>query len=140
MKNLYEIFDEFENAGSKKERMAVIENNLSRVLVEVLELTFHPNYQWLIKEMPHNYTFPETPKGMGYMQLSTEIRKFYLFRAGDPAAERLTTRRRTEILLQLLESLEPREAEVVMGIFRKDLGVPGLDYNFVKEAFPALLP
>jgi hypothetical protein len=36
--------------------------------------------------------------------------------------------------------LEPREAEVVIGIFRKDQGVKGLTYKFVKEAFPKLLP
>ena len=43
-------------------------------------------------------------------------------------------------LQQLLESLEPREAEVVLGIFQKDQGVKGLDYKFVKEAFPSMLP
>jgi hypothetical protein len=52
MKNIYEIFDEFEEAPSKKEKMAVIEKNLSKTLVQVLELAFHPNYQWLITEMP----------------------------------------------------------------------------------------
>jgi hypothetical protein len=40
----------------------------------------------------------------------------------------------------MLESMERREAEVIMGIFKKDLGVRGLDYKFVKEAFPNLLP
>jgi hypothetical protein len=39
-----------------------------------------------------------------------------------------------------MESLEPREIEVVIGIFKKDLGVKGLTYKFVKEAFPNLLP
>ena len=41
MKNIYEVFDEFEAANSKKERMAVIQKNLSKTLVDVLELTFH---------------------------------------------------------------------------------------------------
>jgi hypothetical protein len=74
------------------------------------------------------------------VQLSTEIRKLYLFKRGDDTAEKLTERKRNELLIQLLESLEPREAEVVIGIFRKDQGVRGLDYKFVKEAFPQLLP
>ena len=39
MKNVYEIFDEFEEAKNKKERMKVIEKNLSKVLVDVLQLT-----------------------------------------------------------------------------------------------------
>ena len=57
-----------------------------------------------------------------------------------PTAESLTEKRRAELLLQILESIEPREAEVILGIFQKDLGVKGLDYKFVKEAFPDLLP
>jgi len=95
----------------------------------------------LIKDLPDNYQIPVANlPGLSPAQLSTQIRKLYLFRKGDPTAEKLTPRKREELLIQLLESLEPREAEVVMGIFNKDLGVRGLDYKFVKEAFPKLIP
>jgi len=140
MKNMYEIFDEFEMATSKKEKLAVIEKNLSKTLVQVIELTFHPNYEWLIDEMPNEYKIPDTLPGISRCQLSTEIRKLYLFKKGDPTAEKLSEEKRKELLLQLIESLEPREAEVVIGILNKDLGVKGLTYKFVKEAFPQLLP
>jgi hypothetical protein len=142
MKNIYEIFDEFEEAKNKKDRMAVIEKNLSKALVQVLELAFHPDHKWLITEMPEAYQMPETNKipGLSQCQLSTEIRKLYLFEKGNPSAEVLTPQKREQLLLQLLESIEPREAEVVMGILKKDLGVKGLDYKFIKEAFPNLLP
>ena len=141
MRNIYEIFDEFELAKNKKERMSVIEKNLSKTLVDVLALTYHPNSQWLIKEMPENYKIPtDMLPGLSGTQLSTELRKLYLFQKGHPSAEQLTEQKRTQLLLQLLEALEPREAEVVLGIFQKDQGVRGLDYKFVKEAFPDLLP
>jgi hypothetical protein len=140
MKNIYEVFDEFEQAKSKKDRVAVIEKNLSKTLVQVLEYTFHPSYQWKIKEMPDNYKIPDTPPGLSRCQLSTEIRKLYLFQDGHPSSETLSQRKRDELFIQLIESLEPREAEVVIGIFQKDQGVKGLDYKFVKEAFPELLP
>jgi len=141
MKNLYEVFDEFEMASSKKEKMAVIEKNLSTTLVQVLELAFHPNHQWLITEMPDDYEVPtDVLPGLSGTQLSVELRKLYLFQKGHPNAEKLTPEKRKELLLQLLERLEPREAEVVIGILNKDLGVKGLDYKFVKEAFPNLLP
>jgi hypothetical protein len=52
----------------------------------------------------------------------------------------LNEQRKNELLIQLLESLEPRESEVIIGIMRKDLGVKGLTYNFVKECFPNMLP
>jgi len=140
MKNMYEIFDEFEKAKSKKDRMGVIGQNLSKVLTEVLHLTFHPQYDWHIKELPESYQPKEIPAGMGYAQLSTELRKLYMFRKGDPTADKLTDKKRAQLLWEFLQNLEPREAEVVMGIFNKDLGVKGLDYKFVKEAFPTLIP
>jgi hypothetical protein len=141
MKNIFEVLDEFEQATSKKDRMAVIERNLSKTLVQVFELAYHPHYEWLINEMPNDYIIPtDTLPGISKTQLSTEIRKFYMFQKGNPTAEKLGPKKRNELLLQLLEALEPREAEVIIGIFKKDLGVKGLNYKFIKEAFPNLLP
>ena len=107
-----------------------------------MELAFHPNHQWLITEIPEGYTIDVANKiqGMSMGQLSTEIRKMYLFQKGDASAEKISEEKRKQLLLQILEVIEPREAEVVMGILNKDLGVKGLDYKFVKEAFPNLLP
>jgi hypothetical protein len=133
--------DEFELATNKKERMLVIEKNLSKTLVQVFELAYHPQIEWLMHEMPDNYKIPtDTLPGISTAQLSNQLRKMYMFRKGDQMAEKLTPQKRNELLLQILESLEPREAEVIIGIFQKDLGVRGLDYKFIKEAFPELLP
>ena len=91
--------------------------------------------------MPEGYKVPsDMLPGLSGTQLSTELRKLYLFQKGHPSAEALSEDKRTQLLLQLLEALEPREAEVIIGIFNKDQGVKGLDYKFVKEAFPQMLP
>jgi hypothetical protein len=140
MKNIYEIFDEFEAAGSKEDKINVLKNNLSQVLVDVLILAYHPKYEWLVNEMPIKYKLPDVLPGSSFSSLSKELRKFYMFQRGEPTAEKLTDKRREELLLQILESLEFREAEVVIGIFSKDLGVKGLDYKFIKKVFPDILP
>lgn len=140
MKPIYEIFDEFETAKNKKERMAVIEKNLSSTLVKILELTFHPKYKWKVKELPENYKVPDVLPGITYDNMNSQLRRLYLFLEGDPTSEQLTKQRRTELLIQMLESIEPREAEVILGIFQKNQNVKGLDYKFVKEAFPKMLP
>ena len=140
MKNMYEIFDEFESAKNKKDKIKVIEKNLSKALYEVLLFTFHPEYKWKVKEFPEEYKIPDTKPGISLCQISTELRKLYLFLEGNPTAENLSERKRKELLIQLLESLEPREAEVLMGIFKKNQGVKGLTYDFVKECFPDMLP
>ena len=141
MKSLYEVFDDFENAKSKKEKMSVIEKNLSQTLVDVFKLTYHPDIKWKVKELPENYKVPtDMLPGITYDSLNAQLRRIYIFQEGHPTAETLSERRRSELLVQILESIEPREAEVLLGIFQKDLGVKGLDYKFVKEAFPNLLP
>jgi hypothetical protein len=139
MKNIYEIFDEFELAKTKKEKQDVFLKNYSPTLVEVLRLAFHPDIDWLVKEMPEEYKVPDTLPGISHAKLSTELRRLYLFQKGNITAERLTEQRQKELLLQLLESIEPREAEVIIGIFNKDLGVKGLTLKFVQEIFPNLL-
>jgi hypothetical protein len=140
MKNIYEIFDEFESATNKKQRMEVIGKNLSKVFTDVLQMCFHPQAQWYFSEVPDSYVIKEVPAGMGYSQLSTELRKMYMFQKGNPTADKLTDKKREQLLVEFLQNLEPREAEVIIGIFNKDFGVRGLDYKFVKEAFPNLLP
>jgi hypothetical protein len=141
MKSLYEVFDEFEQAKNKKERMYVISKNLTQTLVDVLRLAYHPSIQWKIKELPENYKVPtDMLPGITHDSLNGQIRRLYMFMVGDPTAEKLNESRRNELLIQMLESIEPREAEVLLGIFQKDLGVKGLDYKFVKEAFPDMLP
>lgn len=141
MRPLYEVFDEFEMSKNKKERMDVIGRNLSQLLVDVLKLTFHPNFEWKVKHLPEDYRVPtDVLPGITHDTLNRQLRKLYMFQVGNPTAEKLTEQRRKELLVQLLESLEPREAEIILGIFQKDLGVKGLDYKFVKEAFPNMLP
>jgi len=140
MKNVYEIFDEFELAVTNQQRMDVIGKNLSKVLTEVLKLGFHPGPQWYFNDMPDGYVIKNVPAGMGYSSLSTEMRKLYMFQKGNETADKLTDKKREQLLVEFLQNLEPREAEVVMGIFRKDFGVKGLNYKFIKSAFPAMLP
>lgn len=141
MKPLYKVFDDFERANNKKERMDTIQKNLSNTLVKVLEMAYHPNIQWKVNELPHNYKLPtDILPGITYDSLDSQLRRMYMFIQGNETAEKLTPKRREELLSQILDSIEPREAEIILGIFQKDLGVKGLDYKFVKEAFPNMLP
>ncbi len=140
MKTMYEIFDEFENAKSKKERMQVIGDNLSQTLVDILKLTYHPDFKWKIKELPENYKVPtDMLPGITHDSLNAQLRRLYMFLEGNQTAETLTDKRRNELLIQMLESIEPREAEVLLGIFQKDLGVKGLDYKFVFQCLDLLI-
>jgi hypothetical protein len=139
-KNIYEIFDEFEKAISKQDKINVLATNWNPTLKLVLQLAYTPSIAWTVKGKPENYKTPDTAPGISFSSLNAELRRLYMFQVGNPTAEKLTPKKREELLLILLESLEPREANIVIGIFKKDLGVKGLTYKFIRDNVPGVLP
>lgn len=140
MKNLYEVFDEFEKAPNKETKISVLRNNKSYALECVLRGTFHPNIRYVIDEIP-KYRSSEAPPGLGYTGIHQELDRVYLFEQNNPrVAPNLTIERKKTILAQMLESMEKREAVIFSGMLTKKLPVKGLTYKLVAEAFPGLLP
>lgn len=139
-KNIYEIMDEFAAADTKQAKMQVLANNWTPTLVLVLQLAYHPDIKWLVKDKPKNYKVPDTLPGVSYSNMNTELRRLYLFREGEPAAEKLSPEKREQLLLIMLESLEPREADIIIGIFKKNLGVKGLTYKFLRDNTNGVVP
>lgn len=92
----------------------------------------------MYKDYPERFIKQESPPGLSWSTLDTELKRLYLFQKGNPAAEVLTDKKRIELLTTYLESLEPREADVVIGIFRKDLGIKGLTTKFLRDNIPEI--
>jgi hypothetical protein len=138
-KNIYEIFDEFELAKTKKDKIDVLAKHWSPTLKLVLQLAYRPEVQWKYNKYPEEYHPQDTVKGISFASLDTELKRLYIFQKGNPTAEKLTEKRSKELLILVLESLEPREADVVMNIFKKDLGVKGLTVKFIRDNIPGVL-
>lgn len=139
IKNIYEVFNEFKRAKTKQERVDVLRKNESWALRSLLQGVFHPDVQFNI-DVP-KYNKIDVPPGMSYEHMTSALHRVYLFQKNNPKTPAaLTEKRRTELLIQLLESLEPNEAEVFVGMLRKDLKIPYLTTNLISEAFPGLLP
>lgn len=140
IKNVYEVFDDFRNATTKQDRLDVLRRNDSYALKNVLLGAFNPEIKFTIKKVPE-YKKIDIPPGLSYSHMTDALSKVYLWVEGNPKRpEGLTEKRATELLLQLLESLEPKEAEVFSAMIRKDLKIPHLTQKLVNEAFPGLLP
>jgi hypothetical protein len=138
-KNIYEIFDEFVAAKTKEEKVNVLAKNWTPTLKLVLQLAYRPEVQWKYNSYPEEYRKPDTKPGISYGSLDMDLKRLYMFQAGNPTAEKLAPKRSKELLLSMLDALEPREADVVIGIFKKDLGVKGLTFKFIKDNIPGVL-
>lgn len=139
LKNIYEVLDDFRTAKTKQDRIAVLRKNDSWALKSVLQAVFHPNVKFNTK-VP-DYKKEHVPPGMSYDHMTSALQRAYLFQEGNPRTPpALTEKRKTELLIQILESLEPKEAEVFCNMLKKDLKVPYLTEALVNEAFDGLLP
>ena len=138
-KNIYEIFDEFVVAKTKEDKINVLAKNWTPTLKLVLQLAYRPEVQWKYKSYPPAYKIPDTKPGISYVSLDMDLKRLYMFQEGNPTADKLDPRKREGLLLSFLEALEPREADIIIGIFRKDLGVKGLTFKFIKDNIPGVL-
>ena len=132
------IFEDVAAANSIKSRKKVLLENESKPLKEILKYAFHPDIKFALPPGKPPYKTIGSPEEYNPTYLYPNIRKFYLFIEG--GHDGLTQLRREQLFVQMLESLHPKEAEVVIQIKDKKLNYRGLTYALVKTTFPEILP
>ena len=133
-----EIFEEFEKATTKQERMNVLKKYDHPRFRLFLQAAFHPDIQFDVSIPPYRPA-PE-PAGLNFTYLDIEMAKIYRFLKNHPSKpEGLTPDKERQLLLVILESLHKDEAELLTRLIRKNLGVKHLTSKLVQETFPNLL-
>ena len=106
-KNIYEVFDDFKAASGKNERLAVLKNNDSYALRQVLLGTFQKGIEFDVK-IPE-FKREQIPAGLSYSHMTSVLDRVYLFVKDNPRRpESLSKQRQTELLIQILESIEEK--------------------------------
>lgn len=133
-----EIFDEFNLATTKAERINVLRKYDHPRWRSFLQASFNPN---ILFDAPiPNYRPAVEPAGLNYTYLDSEMAKMYRFVKNHPSRPAgLTPEKQKSLLVVVLESLHKDEADLVVKMMKKDLGVKFLTANLVSEAFPGLL-
>ena len=132
------IFEDVAAANSIKARKEILLENESKPLKEILKYAFHPDIKFALPPGKPPYKTIGSPEEYNPTYLYPNIRKFYLYIEG--GHDGLTQLRREQLFVQMLESLHPKEAEVVIQIKDKKLNYRGLTYKLVKTTFPEILP
>jgi hypothetical protein len=137
-KTFHEIFSEVEKAKTKKEKIATLQKYSGAPLKQVLGATFDPNVKWLLPEgtPPYKPLSDNADMESGLMQ---ELRRLYLFVDGPSDTQKnLKQVRREQIFIDMLESIDPNDAKVLIGMKDGKLPYKGLTRKLVAEAFPNL--
>jgi hypothetical protein len=132
-----EIFDEFQKAETKQDRIAVLRKHDHKTFRQFLAYAFNPNIKFDV-EIPNYRPAPE-PVGLNYTYLNLEVPKLYRFIVGHPKrSPNLSGKKQTQILLVILEALYKDEADLLVRLLKKDLGVKYLTPKLIKEAYPGM--
>ena len=130
-----EILTKVNNAKDKPKKIAVLQQNASAPLKQVLKGAFDPNIVWDLPAGDPPYMANEAPIGTEHGLLRNEAKRLWHFVKG---ADANTTKTQKETMfIQMLEGLHQDEAKVLLGMKNKSLNkmYKGLTESMVKEAF-----
>ena len=136
-KLFFEIFEEFEKAETKADRIAVLKKYDHPRLREFLIHALEPKILFDV-EIP-NYRPAIEPAGLNFTYIDNETPKLYRFVKNHrlrPAG--LTPEKQKSLLLVILESLHKDEAELFVRMIKKDLNIKHLTKKLVQEAYPGI--
>jgi hypothetical protein len=104
-------------------------------LRQVLWAALDPRVKWLLPE--GNPPYKPCDLVDQQHRLFTEARKLYLFlEGGNPNLKQL---RREALFIELLESLDPEDAKLILAAKDKTIPYPGITIEVVNLAFPGLI-
>jgi hypothetical protein len=139
IKNVHEILDEVAAAKNNEDRKAILYYNNNYALRQILKAAFDPKIKFVFEKVPY-YRPSDAPIGLGETNLHKEVNRLYLFEEGNPSVSpNLTQQRKEQLLIQMLESIEAKDAVVLMNALLKNLKIPGLTKKIVEDVFPDLL-
>ena len=129
-----EILTKVNNAKDKPKKIAVLRENDSQPLRQILKGAFDPKIKWDLPEGRPPYTENDAPAGTEHTTLYTEARRLYYFVEG---AANLSKTKKETMFIQMLESLHADDAKVLLAVKEKELNkvYKGLTAECVKEAF-----
>lgn len=124
---------------SKEDKIEILRNNSTRALKHILYTAFSENVEFnLPKTRPENIKIEDQPTGLSYNSLYKQSRKLRIFIKNN-GYDDVSENKRSQILLEMLESVDNDERELLLQIlFDRKLKI-SLEFDVVKEAFPELL-
>ena len=134
---VYETLDKVTKAKSRKDKVSILQKEQSNALRDVLRGTFDNVIQWNLPTgtVPYNPSSEESPP----TTLLREHMKFKYFVKGLMESERLSSVKREKLFLDMVETVHPRDAELIVTMINKQPPMKGITKKLVTEACPDLL-
>jgi len=130
-----EILKKASEITDENQRIDWLRQNNSVALESMLRGAYDPKIVWLLPEGAPPYKVNDIVDQQN--RLYTEARKLYLFiEGGNPNLKQL---RREALFIELLETLDPEDAKLLLAVKEKHIPYPGVTKEVVTKAFPNIL-
>jgi len=137
--DVYEVFEKVVSAKSRKDKIKILRENNIMPIRDVLQGTVDDRVQW---NLPAG-TPPYTPAAEGSPAPQTLLKQhlnFKYFVKGLRESEKLIPVKRERMFIDILESIDSRDAEILVNMINKKPPMSGITKKLVQEAYPDLLP
>lgn len=137
---VYEILQSVEKAKTRKDKITILKSYSDLMpLRDVLQGTFDERIQWNLPGGEPPYT-PQPEDSPPPSTLRKQHLKFKYFVKGFRESESLKTIKREKMFIDMLESVHPSDAEILISMINKKTPVKGLTKKLIQEAIPDLIP
>lgn len=133
-KSIAWILDFASKLPNEEEKVKCLQANNNNALLTILKFAYDPNIVFALPEGDPPYNPCEYPDQQN--MLFSEARKLYLFiEGGNPNLNKV---KREMMFIELLQSVDPSDAKLLLAMKNKTLPYPGLNPQIVLKAFPGL--
>ena len=122
----------------REERIKFLRLNKSPGLTDILRIQYDDSIVSVLPLGAPSYKQDDAPKGYEYTILNKAYTQFKYFFKG-PVSSGMKPLKREGLFLNLLESLNPEEAELLVAAKDKKMKSKGITKRLVNDTFPGLL-
>ena len=133
-----EVLDAAGKIIKRDDRIKFLQLNKSPGLTDILRIQYDASIVSVLPEGAPSYKQDDAPKGYEYTILNKAYTQFKYFFKG-PVANDMKHLKREGLFLNLLESLNPEEAELLIAAKDKKMKCKGITKKLVMDAFPNLI-
>lgn len=130
-----EILKRCSEFKKKEERVEALRVNCNEACKIVLQYMFHPDVKFALPEGKPPFRYSQFEE---HNMLHTEARKLYLFMEG--VNPDMKPAKRESLFLQILESVTPDDADLLLAMKDKQSPYKGLTKEVAYAAFPEIFP
>ena len=137
-KLISEVLAEAGKIVLREERITFLQKNKSPGLTDILRINYDDSIVSVLPTGAPSYKQDDAPKGYEYTILNKAYTQFKYYFKG-PVSSGMKPLKREGLFLNLLESLNVEEAELLISAKDKKMKCKGITKRLVNDAFPGLI-